>query len=107
MTASEFARRRARIERESHRKPQWKTRALAKLVQQARATPVSAGGRVVAWRMQDGATVCVKWRYADQAAADDQLAMIARTEGTHTKPQRSYLCPHCHGWHLSSSPTYF
>ncbi len=106
MNAGEFARRRARIEREHGRTEQWKKRALQQLVREARATPVHANGRTVAWRMPDGVTVCFKHRYADSDTASEALRMIALTEGTHTKPRRAYPCPHCGGWHLTSAVIY-
>lgn len=50
-------------------------------------------------------TSCGKTKFVDRIAADLTLAGIrahgrARGKG----PIRSYLCPRCHGWHLTSAP---
>ncbi|NUR27925.1 MAG: hypothetical protein HOV83_19130 [Catenulispora sp.] len=49
---------------------------------------------------------CGKVRYTSADAAHTALALIARSS-EHGKriPVRTYSCPGCDGWHLTSSPT--
>jgi hypothetical protein len=48
---------------------------------------------------------CGKRWYADRIAADLALALIrARGRALGKDPARSYLCPRCDGWHLTSVP---
>lgn len=50
---------------------------------------------------------CGKRHYADRIAADLSLAMIrARGPARGNDPVRSYSCPSCGGWHLTSIPTW-
>lgn len=47
---------------------------------------------------------CGKTRFVDRIAADLALAGIrahGRVRGR--EPVRSYCCPRCHGWHLTST----
>lgn len=82
----------------------WMKRALAHLVREAGARPVTVRGHPVAHRLPDGRTVCVKRRFITQGAADAVLATVNELiGGTHKKPRRTYLCPHCHGWHVTST----
>ena len=48
-------------------------------------------------------TSCGKVRYPTRAKADHALQLIRR-QGARAgkKPTRSYACPHCNGWHLTS-----
>ncbi len=45
---------------------------------------------------------CAKRRYRDDIAAKLDLARIANVSKSAKSPQRAYLCPACHGWHLTS-----
>ncbi|CAM5606564.1 hypothetical protein SAVIM338S_05530 [Streptomyces avidinii] len=48
---------------------------------------------------------CGKTWFADRIAADLSLARIsAHGRASGKEPIRSYLCPRCHGWHLTSAP---
>lgn len=48
---------------------------------------------------------CSKRYYADRISADLALARIrARGRALGKDPVRSYRCPHCGGWHLTSVP---
>jgi hypothetical protein len=48
---------------------------------------------------------CTKTRYPSRAKAERALENIRRRGYRITiKPTRSYLCPLCHGWHLTSEP---
>ncbi|MDN5914616.1 MAG: hypothetical protein L0I76_05830 [Pseudonocardia sp.] len=50
---------------------------------------------------------CGKRRYEDRIAADLSLALIRRHGRVRGKdPVRSYLCPSCDGWHLTSRRTW-
>ena len=102
MRPADFAKARARIILRAQGRAAFYERAMAHLVKKAGAQEVRVGGQVVAWVMGGGGTVCVKRRYRDQEAANDELAHIkAHTRG-YKAPARSYRCPHCGGWHLTS-----
>lgn len=47
---------------------------------------------------------CRKIRYRDRIAAELVLASLVRRDRTNraTTERRSYQCPDCHGWHLTS-----
>ena len=48
---------------------------------------------------------CVKRRYRDEATAELALARIREAGDAREKtPQRTYRCPRCRGWHLTSWP---
>jgi len=48
---------------------------------------------------------CGKRFYADRISADLSLAVIkARGRVRGKEPIRSYACPRCGGWHLTSAP---
>lgn len=48
---------------------------------------------------------CGKTRFVDRIAADLALARIrAHGRARGKEPIRSYCCPRCHGWHLTSAP---
>jgi hypothetical protein len=44
-----------------------------------------------------------KWRYRDRIAAQLVLATIDRTDPKR-REQRTYQCPTCRSWHLTSQP---
>lgn len=48
---------------------------------------------------------CGKVRYARRASAFAALDRIAEQKGRvgRKRPVRAYFCPHCKGWHLTSS----
>lgn len=103
MHASEFARKRARIERQPGRRPAFYRRALDHLVREAGAEAIVIRGQLVGWRMPDGGVVCVKQRYRAAESAHTELERI----GVHARrnqhvPVRVYECPHCNGFHLTS-----
>lgn len=103
MNATEFARRRGRIEHQPGKSHSWRVRALRGLVNDARAILMHADGKVVGYQLPNGQTVCMKQRYRDEERALAYLAMITRCDGnTQKKPQRAYPCPICHGYHLTS-----
>jgi len=102
MNATEFARRRGRIEHQGVKKHAWKVKALRQLVNDARAVLVTVEGRVVGYRLPNGQVVCAKQRYKDQDTALRHLDMIQLCDGTHQKPVRAYPCPQCRGWHRTS-----
>lgn len=104
MNASEFAKRRARIDHERRQSKGYAARAMAALEREARAVRVYARGKLVAWYLPNGQTVCKKRRYTQ-----DIDAMLALTDLMHHSqcakvPCRIYRCPHCLGWHLTSRP---
>ena len=50
-------------------------------------------------------TCADKVRYPSSGMAEWALQMIRRRGARRTKkPTRTYLCPHCKGWHLTSEP---
>lgn len=50
-------------------------------------------------------TSCGKTRYPSSGHADWALQLIRkRGARIEKKPTRSYLCPRCKGWHLTSDP---
>lgn len=51
-----------------------------------------------------GIMKCTKATYRTKQDADDEMRRIAKTSDRKTIPARSYLCPHCHLWHLTSQP---
>lgn len=48
--------------------------------------------------------VCTKRKYLTKQAARDALGQIRNDPGNHKKPIRSYECPDCSAWHLTSMP---
>lgn len=105
MNAAEFIRQRGRIEHQNGQTPTWRSKAMRGLVKRARAELIRTGGRVTGYQLPNGQVVCVKQRFRDQAAAEQKLESISLFEGHRINtPQRVYLCPHCHGFHLTSQP---
>lgn len=102
MHASEFARKRAKIERRAASRPAFLRKAMAHLVHEAGAFVVVVRGQLVGWRMRDGGMVCIKRRFRDDDAAHAELDRIARDANHRHIPVRAYECPHCRGWHLTS-----
>jgi hypothetical protein len=103
MNATQFARRRGRIEHQNDRPHSWRVKAMRQLVNEAHAIVVIAGRRVIGWKLPDGQVVCAKARFISAEAADRQLQQIARTDGIRPKrPVRVYACPFCAGWHMTS-----
>lgn len=47
---------------------------------------------------------CEKKTYATKSLARESLKRIREEEGNNKKPIRSYECPYCSGWHLTSIP---
>lgn len=100
MNASEFAKRRARIEAETgHRGKGHKAKAFESLVRQSKAIIMIAGSKVVGWRMTDGKVVCKKRRYSSADKSEAELARIQLKPRTPKYPCRSYYCHYCAGWH--------
>jgi hypothetical protein len=102
VNARDFSRRRELIERNDKRGSAWKKRATLRLAAEAGALTITAGGRILGYRLKDGSGVCVKRRYHSSDAAAVALSSINATDGTQTKPIRSYACRCCLGWHLTS-----
>lgn len=102
MHASEFARKRAKIERRAGNRPAFVRKALEHLVREADAAVFYAGRQVVGWQMPDGGVVCVKRRFLDWAMAQNELAKIAQYAKNPNVPVRAYRCQHCGGFHLTS-----
>lgn len=102
MNASEFARKRARLERRAKGREAWLRKATAHLVAEAGAVEIRIGGGLVGWRMTDGGVVCVKRRYPDRDKAQEELAHITRRAHDRYTPVRVYRCHHCAGWHMTS-----
>lgn len=102
MNAGEFAKRRARIEHEHRRRKGYAARALNALVREAGAIIIIMHNKVVGWRMPSGQVVCMKRRYRTEPQAMLELESVRRDPLTPKIPGRFYLCPHCHGWHLTS-----
>lgn len=102
MHASEFARKRAKIERRARDKPAFIRKAMQHLVREADAVEITVRGQVVGWRMPDDGVVCIKQRYRDDVAASAELERIAHYARNRHVPVRSYACEHCGGFHLTS-----
>jgi hypothetical protein len=45
-----------------------------------------------------------KQRFPDRVAADTSMAEIRQRSDRDVVPTRSYQCPFCRGWHLTSKP---
>lgn len=104
MNAGNFARKRALILRRG-RGAKHERKAMAHLVRDAGAVPVRVDGRVVAYRMPDGGTVCELRRYRDVQAAHQELQNVhafAHLSPGKRLPVRPYECPFCGGWHVTS-----
>lgn len=102
MNAGEFAKRRARIEGAHDRRKGYMGKAMAALIREARATLVMVEGRLVAWKLPNGQTVCKKRRYRTEPEAMLVLEGVIQCPRTAKVPARFYLCPWCEGWHLTS-----
>lgn len=101
MNAHQFAKERARIEYGRDIPERKRNKALAHLVNEARAVLVVVDRKIVAYRLPNGESVCVKRRYSVEAKA---LADLARMEniGDQRVPKRAYACAYCLGFHLTS-----
>ncbi|BAO20642.1 hypothetical protein [Pseudomonas phage PPpW-3] len=107
MNAGEFAARRARINNEAWRRsPAFAKRALARLVREARAADMrSECGKHLGWKLPNGQVVCRKEAFRTQEDADQALARIAahlERNQNNKVPTRTYQCPCCKNWHLTS-----
>lgn len=102
MNAGEFAKRRAMIERDNARSRTYRRKAMASLLRESQAKAVIVEGKVVAWKLPNGQTVCKKRRYPQEE--DAKLALLAVQEDPRTMkvPRRYYHCQYCRGWHLTS-----
>jgi hypothetical protein len=103
MRASEFARRRARILKETnqHGRGDRRRAALRALVKRSGARPIYSRRQVIAYRLPDGSVACVWLRFRTGGDALDELVRI-RTYPTHdVVPVRAYACDLCGGWHLA------
>lgn len=49
-------------------------------------------------------SICRKYPYPSKSAARMALRDIRKAPGKNTKPVRSYECPKCNFWHLTSMP---
>jgi hypothetical protein len=76
---------------------------LQKIVRKAGGAIVIANGKITGYRLRDGSMVCRKRRYRDKLAADVDLARIAHISHRAHIPVRSYHCPDCLGYHLTST----
>lgn len=102
MHASEFQRKRAKLERRSGNRSAFFRKAMAHLLREAQATEIRAAGKVVGWRMKDGTVVCIKQRHRDWVEAALALETITQHANARHVPVRAYLCPWCDGFHLTS-----
>lgn len=103
MHASEFARKRARIEQRAGNRAAFARKAMEHLVREADAAVIYAGRQVVGWQMPDGGVVCVKRRFPDLDAAQVELARVRQYAKNPHVPVRAYACQHCGGGvHLTS-----
>lgn len=106
MNAAEFARRRAKIERNAAGRRRYRERAMRHLVREARAALVIIENKFVGYRLPNGQLVCAKERYRTDEQAHQAMERIAsRNMDGHRVPVRAYVCPWCSGWHLTSQPT--
>lgn len=109
MRASEFARRRARIEADKGHafrphSPKHRRKALEALITRAGAALIVPGGRVIGYRLPDGSVACEKQRFPNEDAAGAELVRIRRDAAHSYIPVRAYACDWCSGWHLTSKP---
>lgn len=104
MNASEFAKKRARIEHERRHSKGYAAKAFAALEREARVVRVYSGRKLVAWRLPNGQTVCRKRRYRTEVDAMMALVAVHRDPKTPKVPVRWYSCGYCHGYHLTSQP---
>lgn len=102
MNASEFAKKRAAINRRAKGREAFARKALGHLIREARAVPLAAGGKTFGYRLPDGTVACVKQRYRDQQSAVLELLHIAKHASNGNIPVRSYECNSCGGFHLTS-----
>jgi hypothetical protein len=101
MHASEFARKRAKIERRAGGSTAFYRKAMGHLVREAQAVEIAIRGQVVGWELPDGGVVCAKIRYREEVAAQLELLRIAKF-GQGKVPVRAYRCCYCGGFHLTS-----
>lgn len=50
--------------------------------------------------------ICKKVKFDTKINADLYIAKLRRTSNRDKIPKRSYLCPHCRCWHLTSQQSY-
>lgn len=104
MTAAEFARQRARIERHANGRRKYHERAMRHLVRDAGAALVIMDRKIVGYRLPNGQLVCVKERFYSEHQAQKALQRIEARQQVGRVPVRAYACDHCGGWHLTSQP---
>lgn len=80
-------------------------KAIARLCRQHGGRPVYVRGQLVAHEFPDGFVVCERRRYRSHADAMAELAAVWAFAHLHTHrlPRRPYACPHCGGWHVTST----
>lgn len=50
--------------------------------------------------------LCRKTSFSDEASALFYIEKLRRTSKREIVPIRTYLCPHCNTWHLTSKPNF-
>lgn len=103
MNAGQFAKRRALIDLEEHRRGKgYRSKALAALMREAGAEAISRGGKVVGWKLPNQQVACKKERHASVLNAMIALESALSADHSRKRPVRYYHCEHCDGWHLTS-----
>lgn len=102
MHASEFSRKRARLQRRAGNRAAFLRKGMTHLVREAGAREIVVRGQVVGWRMTGGEVVCIKVRFRDLLAAQLEIQRIAKHSVGWKVPVRAYQCQYCGGWHLTS-----
>lgn len=98
LTANSFRRELARIETRG----KYVTKATRRLMRRHNVSAIYSRGKLRGFRLPSGEQVCTKARFATEELAAAELEQIARLSPREHKPVRTYECPLCKGWHLTS-----
>jgi hypothetical protein len=103
MKCSKFAQQMGRLQNRFGHSTSALQKALSKMAREVGAAHIITNGKITGYRMRDGSVVCAKRRYRDKVAADVDMARIAHISTRSHVPVRSYRCPNCRGFHLTSN----
>jgi len=101
MNATEFQRKRGRIDGDNRLSDSTRARLLKRLIVDAGARRIFHGENgLLGYRMPNGEMVCKKERFRTEEAATVYMRSLVNFTGR--VPKRVYYCSNCKGFHLTS-----